>query len=116
VQRFTPPPEYRAYWDWLVGRFIDCGLAVKMADFDAVEWYTAPFIPKRIVEFQTREKYPAAARMWGVAFFEQGRAPRIVLLDSQAQNGTLVRHEATHVIGRCDHASPHYHTRFLNVL
>jgi hypothetical protein len=111
---FSPPPVYRVYHEWLLRAFDAAGVPTVHRNFDAIAWYTAPLIPKRLIEFTGDGRYDKAFRLWGIWL----RAERaIVLLHTQVENATLVRHEMTHDI-RDDglHVLPHFDPKFWNVV
>src|SRR5689334_19051668 len=81
AQRFTPPARYRVWWQ------VTEACAGKVADFDAVRWYTVP----------------SGSLIVGETHYDGytwlGRSPRVVIERSAlAGAGELVRHEMLHVI------------------
>ena len=80
--RFSPPPEYRTWWE-----MVESCSGVH-GSFDEVTWYRAS-----IVELEEREGRGT------LAYWEE-RGNRIVLSDNVVEFGRGVRHEMLHALVR----------------
>lgn len=96
---------------------------VSPIQFDDITFYTAPFIPKRIIEFATRWKYPDTFRLWGVwnkADKSIVLLEKIILGPDQSDIIYLIRHEMTHAIldglEMIPHDPKYFNSTYENVL
>ena len=88
---FTPPPEYRVWWEVVES------CSGRQASYDAVGWFRVP-------GFHLAVKGESAAGVWFAS------SNRIALADGWRYNGSLVRHEMLHAVLRTgSHPTEYFH-------
>ena len=105
-------PLWTEWWMDLYFSFVKDGLLMppQPVAFYSVRWYTAAFIPKRIITFtlplNSANPYSNKYICIGGVWLPQGNA--ICLLDENVTNETVIRHEMTHALRQTGDHDPRY--------